>query len=132
MSSELRGKCNDSTGRWYRYSDRFQAGVAEQRRVQAVWGGQKSGESTRSSVELRPPLTCYLEMPHSLQLEGFNFPAYADLPPTGDAPLRGWVLLGEVQQNVSMFARKVYWCMDRKGQQFIVAIYFDFDVVSLV
>ncbi|ORY56794.1 hypothetical protein BCR35DRAFT_326931 [Leucosporidium creatinivorum] len=64
-------------------------------------------------------------MPHSLELDGLHFPAFADLPPHGDAPLRGWVLLGVVFQDTSLLSRSVYWCRDREGKQFTVALYFD-------
>lgn len=59
---------------------------------------------------------------HELDMEWMHFPAFPQLPPNGDAPLRGWVLLAEVVRDMS-FGRPVYHCRDREGNPLTVALY---------
>jgi hypothetical protein len=67
-------------------------------------------------------------MAHELDLNWIHFPTFPQLPPGGDAPLRGWVLLAEAVQDISMF-RPVYRCKDAAGNFLTVAVYYDNNIV---
>lgn len=72
--------------------------------------------------------------PHELELGWIHFPKFEELPPYGDAPLRGWTFVCEVIKDESFggFGRPLARVKDLGGQSnVLVAFYLDSDQVSL-
>ncbi|KAJ1303915.1 hypothetical protein OPQ81_008326 [Rhizoctonia solani] len=77
--------------------------------------------SSKSTGQAFPKLITSLPS-HNLDFEYPNFLTYEQLPPNGTIPPHGWVFLGTVVSNVSLW-RPFYHVRDTEGKEIFVAFY---------